>query len=131
MRRAMRYAVLMLGLMPLLACQDFAGLEELDRASAEVVRQAMVDRVECTFPVQPDTLPVGEVMSCRALNRDRTVLTFGGLPLIVGGWTSRGPQIASVTLDGQVTGMSPGTIWIIAEGTLNTRDSVRVVVPAP
>ncbi len=108
------------------ACQDFAGLEELDRSSQHLVQQGVVADVVC-----PDTLLTGMTAQCTALNAQRTKLIFGGYPFVPGGWESRGPQIVSVSLDGTVLGESPGVIWILARGTLGSVDSARVVVPTP
>lgn len=123
MKRSVAFALLLLAVA---GCQEFAGLEEADRASQALLRQGMVADVSC-----PDTLTIGQVAQCEAVNAQRTRLVFGGYPLVAGGWESRGPQIVSVALDGTVRGESPGAIWILARGTLDSVDSAFLVVPAP
>lgn len=80
------------------------------------------------FPVDDYAVRVGQATALGAILRDARGRSVNPAKIA---WSSSAPAIASVTADGVVVGVSPGSAWILAaSGTLSAR--LRVVVsPVP
>lgn len=109
----------------LLALAATACLDSLDIVDAEVMmllQEGTVAEVLC-----PDSLALAanESGECHALNANGTVLVSSDVS--VAKWSSSNLEAVSVDLAGVVTAQAVvDTVWIVARGTLDTRDSTQV-----
>lgn len=100
-------------------------LDSLDIVDAEVMtllQEGTVAEVIC-----PDSLALltNESGECHALNANGTLLVSSDVSIAK--WSSSNVEAVSVDLTGVVTAQAVvDTVWIVARGTLDTRDSTQV-----
>lgn len=110
-------------LVALVGCSmEWPGITALDDYASEVAESGMVAAVAC----QPDTLDSAsrETGTCIAQNAAGTRLSTEGTNVVI--WSSSAPAVVSIDLTGMTVAESPGDVWIYAEGTHGSLDSVRV-----
>ncbi len=104
---------------------DTTGLDELSDVASQLVAQGQVGFVVCDAAV----MVPAQAGVCQASNLEGTLLEYGGIPALAGGWASSAPSVVSITLDGVTIAVSAGVADITAFGTLGSSASFQITVP--
>jgi len=121
-----RFFAVLVAAFALTACDvEFAAITELEGLATGLVEATQVGQVGC----ESRAILVGETTRCIALNLEGSRISFEGNAVAL--WSSSAPLIASVSIDGYVSGQSAGQAWIIARGTYNSADSAQFTVSSP
>lgn len=80
-------------------------------SSAKVLEISEVPVASVTVTPNPATVSAGQTLALSAKVRDANGLDLGSRPIT---WSSTAPQVATVSAEGIITGVAPGTTTIIA-----------------
>ncbi|MFW6086760.1 MAG: hypothetical protein ACODAG_06105 [Myxococcota bacterium] len=134
MVRAIRGILVAVALLVLVGCQGLPNTDAIEASMAEVAASA--DLVLTQFEVHDvrcsvDSLSIADRLTergvCGPFNARMTKISVHDYPISVGGMWSSNPAAVSVTTDGHIRAETEvDTVWIYAEGTRGTVDSVQV-----